>query len=100
MAVASNVVVDEGAEGQDRQAPVPRIVQGEGDQLAAEAPPLELFVDLRVHELDQPGSQPVLQKAGQLIADADLIALAIGVIGDCDGWGHLRDDTVTAAKTA
>src|SRR6478609_7738136 len=92
------VVIDEGTERQHRQPPVPRIVQGEGDQPAAKSPPLELFVDLRVHQLDQAGPQPVPQKARRLTVDPDLIALPAGVVGDLDQTGRLASLAPTGGE--
>ena len=82
--MALHVVVDERTEREHRQPPLSRIVQGERDQPAAESPPLELFVDLGVYELDQAGLQAVLQEAGRLAVDLDLIPFRGGVVGDRD----------------
>lgn len=96
--MALDVVVDEGAERENRQAPLSRVVQGEGDQLAAEPPSLELFIDLGMDQLDQFGTQPVLQESRPPAVDANNIALAISVIGDCDLHGAiLAEFSVSAA---
>ena len=92
-----HVVVDEGAERQHRQAAVAGIVEGEGDQAAAQPPPLELFVDLRVHQLDQLRAQPVLQEAGKPAVDPDLIALGAGVVGNRDLGGTQASSSSTTS---
>ena len=65
--------------------------------MAAEVPSLELFVDLGVHQLDQLGPQPVLQDAGRLTVDLNLIALRTGVVDDGDLRGaHASSSSTTS----
>lgn len=94
----SYVVVDEGTERQHRQAAVAGIVEGEGDQPTAEPPPLELLVDLGVHQLDQLRVLPVLEEAGQLAAGPDLVALGAWVVGNRDLGGAQASSSSTTSN--
>jgi hypothetical protein len=94
--VALDVTVDEGAERQHRQLPLPRIVEREGNQLAAQPLALEAVVDLGVGEGQQAGPGPVLREPRKLVADTHLKALLIRVVGEGYRGLGAHADIVTA----
>jgi hypothetical protein len=81
-AVALDIAPDEGAEGEDRQPALASVAEGEGDKLAAQPLALEAIVDLGVGEGNLARLQPVLDEAGQLPVDVDLIALPLRAVGN------------------
>src|SRR5207253_11090789 len=58
------------------------VVQRAGDEPRPEPASLEGGIDLRVDELDHPGSDAVLDHARALVADPQLVAMLGGVVDD------------------
>jgi hypothetical protein len=58
------------------------------DQLTAQPTAFEARVDLCVHELDQAGVAPVVEKAGELAVGMDLVAVILPVVRDRDRDGQ------------
>src|SRR4051794_23799051 len=80
--MARDVAVDERAERQHPHAGRTGLVQGARDQLRAQSLTLEARVDLGVDERDQVLAAAVLHEAGDLVADANLIAFLARIVSD------------------
>jgi hypothetical protein len=80
--VPSKIRADERA-GRDQLEPASAdVVQRAGDEPRPEPAPLEGGIDLRVDELDHPGSDAVLDHDRALVADSQLVAMLSGVVDD------------------